>query len=69
MTFNQRKQLVLAAWVATIAIIGVVFAVDKPGLWILFSVLALAPSAIANWFWNAPPRTVSQLIAAARSRS
>lgn len=69
MTFDQRKQLVLAAWVVTIAIIGLVFAVDKPDLWILIAVLALAPSAIANWLWNAPPATVSQLIAAARSRS
>lgn len=69
MTFDQRKQLVLAAWVATIAIIGVVFAVERPGLWILIAVLAFAPTAIANWFWNAPPATVSQLIAAERSRS
>ena len=69
MTFDQRKQLILAAWVATIAIIGVVFAVDKPDLWILIALLALAPSAIANWLWNAPPATVSQLVAAARSRS
>lgn len=68
MTFDQRKQLVLAAWVATIAIIGVIFAIDKPGLWILIAGLALAPSVIANWLWNAPPPTVSQLIAAARSR-
>ena len=69
MTFDQRKRLVLAAWVATIAIVGLVFAVDKPDLWSLIAVLALAPSAIANWLWKAPPATVSQLIAAARSRS
>ena len=69
MTFDQRKQLVLAAWVATIAIVGVVFAVDKPGLWIPVAVLALAPTVIANWLWDAPPATVTQLIAAARSRS
>jgi hypothetical protein len=69
MTFDQRKQLVLAAWVATVAIIGFVFAVDKPELWILFAVLAVVPSAIANSLWKAPPATVSQLIAAARSRS
>ena len=69
MTFDQRKQLVLAAWVATIAIIGLVVAIDKPDLWILIAVLALAPTAIANWFWNAPPPTVAQLIATARSRS
>jgi len=69
MTFDQRKQLVLAAWAAAIAIIGVVLAVDKPNLWILIAGLALAPPGIANWLWNAPPPTVSQLIATARSRS
>ena len=69
MTFDQRKQLVLAAWVAMVAIIGVLFAVDKPDLWLLVAVLALAPSGIANWLWNAPSPTVSQLIAASRSRS
>jgi hypothetical protein len=69
MTFDQRKQLILAAWVATITIIGVVFAVDKPELWIVIAGFALAPTVIANWFWNAPPPTLSQLISAARSRS
>ncbi|HEX8027921.1 MAG TPA: hypothetical protein VF491_05640 [Vicinamibacterales bacterium] len=69
MTFAQRKQLVLAAWVATIAIIGVSFAIDKPNLWILVAGLALGPSGIAHWLWKAPEATVSQLIASGRSRS
>ena len=69
MTFAERKQLVLTAWVATVAIIGVVLTIDKPDLWILVAGLALVPSGIANWWWNAPEATLSQLIAAARSRS
>jgi hypothetical protein len=69
MTFAQRKHLVLAAWVATVAIAGVILAIDKPDLWILFAAIALVPAAIGNWLWNAPEATLSQLIAAARSRS
>lgn len=69
MTFDQRKQLILATWVATIAIAGVVLAIDKPDLWVLIAAFTFAPPAIANWLWNAPPATVSQLIATARSRS
>ena len=68
MTFAQRKHLVLTVWVATVAIVGVVLAIDKPDLWILVAGLAIVPSAIANWFWNAPEPTLTQLIAAARSR-
>ena len=68
MSFAQRKNLVLASWVAIIAIVGVIFAIDKPELWILIAGLALVPAAIANWLWNAPDATLSQLIAAARSR-
>jgi hypothetical protein len=69
MTFAQRKLIVLALWVTTVAVIGVIFAIDKPGLWILIAALALVPAAIGNWFWNAPEATLSQIIAAARSRS
>jgi hypothetical protein len=68
MSFAQRKHLVLASWVAIVGIVGVIFAIDKPELWILVAGLALVPAAIANWFWNAPEATLSQLIAAARSR-
>jgi hypothetical protein len=69
MTFAQRKHLLLAAWVATIAVVGVILAIDRPELWILVAALALVPAAIGNWFWKAPEATLSQLIAAARSRS
>jgi hypothetical protein len=68
MSFAQRKHLVLASWVAIVAIVGVIFTIDKPELWILAAGLALVPAAIANWLWNAPEATLSQLIAAARSR-
>ena len=69
MTFGQRKQLVLTAWVATVAISGVVLTIDRPNLWILIAGLALVPSAIVSWWWNAPEPTLSQLGAVARSRS
>jgi hypothetical protein len=69
MTFAQLKHLILAAWVASIAIVGVLLVVDRPGLWILFAGLALVPAAIGTWFWNAPVASLSQRIAAARSRS
>ncbi|HEX7281950.1 MAG TPA: hypothetical protein VF239_07840 [Vicinamibacterales bacterium] len=69
MTFAQRKQLILSGWVATVAVVGVVLAIDKPELWIPIAGIALAPAAIASWLWNAPEATLSQLIAAARSRS
>lgn len=69
MTFAQRKHLVLAAWVATVAIAGVIFTIDKPDLWLLVAALAIVPAIVANWLWNAPEATLTQLIAAARSRS
>ena len=69
MTFAQRKELVLTAWVATVAVVGVIFAIDKPDLWILVAGLALLPAAVGNWLWKAPEATLSQLIAAARIRS
>lgn len=69
MTFEHRKQLVLTSWIAAVIVIGVVVAIDKPDLWMLIAGLALAPAAIASWFWNAPEATLSQLIAAARSRN
>lgn len=68
MTFAERKLLVLAAWVATVAIVGLFLTIDKPDLWMLVAALALVPAAIGNWLWNAPEATLSQLIAAARSR-
>jgi hypothetical protein len=69
MTFAQQKRLVLAVWVAAIAVVGVILAIDKPELWILIGALALVPAAIGNWLWDAPQPTLSQLIAKARSRS
>lgn len=68
MTFAQRKLLVLAAWVATVAIVGMILTVEHPDMWMLVACLALVPAAIGNWFWNAPEATLSQLIARARSR-
>ena len=68
MTFAERKLLVLAVWVATVAIVGLFLTIDKPDLWMLVAALALVPAAIGNWLWNAPEATLSQLIAAARSR-
>ena len=53
---------------ATVGIAGVVLAVDKPDLWFLVIAIALVPAAIANWLWNRPEATLSQLIAQARSR-
>jgi hypothetical protein len=69
MTFTQRKQFVLAAWVATVAIVGLIVTIDKPDLWMLVAIVALTPAAIGSWLWNAPEATLSQLIARARSRS
>ena len=69
MSFAQRKQLILTAWTASIVIAGVILAIDKPSLWLPAAAVALVPPAIANWFWNAPEPTLSQLIAVARSRS
>lgn len=69
MTFAQLKFLVLASWVATVAIVGIIVAVDKPDLWMLVACFALIPAAIGNWLWSAPEATLSQLIARARSRS
>lgn len=69
MSFAQRKSLVLAAWVATVAIVGVMVAIDKPDFWMLFACLALVPAAIGNWLWNPPEATLAQIIATARSRS
>ena len=69
MTFPERKLFVLAAWVATVAIVGLMLTIDKPDLWMWVATLALVPAAIGNWLWNAPEATLTQLIAAARSRS
>jgi len=70
MTFTERKLLILAAWVATVAIVGLILTINKPELWMLVATLALVPAAVGNWFWNAPELTLSEIIAAGRrSRS
>jgi hypothetical protein len=69
MTFAERKLVVLAAWVATVAIAGLIMTIDKPDLWMLVATLAVGPAAIGNWLWNAPEPTLAQLVAATRSRS
>jgi hypothetical protein len=69
MSFAQRKQLLLTAWTASVMIAGVILTIDKPNLWLPVLSLALIPTAIASWLWNAPEPTLSQLIAVARSRS
>lgn len=69
MSFAQRKQLVLTAWVATVIIVGIVFAIERPHLWMLVATLAIAPAAIGSWLWNAPEATLAQIIATERSRS
>jgi hypothetical protein len=68
MTFDQRKVLVLAAWVTTLATVGLIFAIDNPDLWLLIACLALIPATVANWLWQAPEATLTQLIAKARLR-
>ncbi len=67
MTFAQRKLLVLAAWIAAVATIGIILTIDKPDLWMSVAGLALIPAAMGNWFWDAPEVRLSQLIAKARS--
>ena len=69
MTFAQRKLLVLAAWVATVAIVGMILTIDRPDRWMLVASLALIPAVIGNWFWDAPEATLSQLISRGRSQS
>ena len=59
----------LAAWVASVATVGMILTIDKAHLWMLVACFALIPAAIASWFWNAPGATLSQLIARGRSRS
>jgi hypothetical protein len=69
MTFAQRKLLVFAAWAGTVITVGVVLAIDQPGLWVLVASLAIIPVVVGNRLWDAPEATLSQLIAKARSRS
>ena len=69
MTFTERKLLILSAWVATVAIVGLILTIDRPYLWMMVSTVALAPAAIGNWLWNAPEATLSEVIVDARARS
>ena len=69
MTFEQRKLLVLTAWVASVATAGLILTVDRPNLWLVVGVIATIPAAIGNWLWDAPDPTLSELIAKTRSRT
>jgi len=69
MTFEQRKLLVLTAWVASVATAGLILTIEKPSLWLVVGVVATIPAAIGNWLWDAPDPTLSELIARSRSRS
>ena len=69
MTFPQRKLLILAAWVATVMTVGLILTIERPNLWLLVASLAMIPAAVANWFWDQPDPTLSELIARARTRS
>jgi hypothetical protein len=69
MTFEQRKLLVLTAWVATVATVGLIITIDKPNLWLVVGVIATIPAAIGNWMWDAPDPTLSEIIARSRTRT
>ena len=60
MTFAQRKLFVLAAWVATVMTVGLIFAIDKPGLWVFVASLAIIPVVFGTWLWEAPEPVVAK---------
>ena len=62
MTFEQRKFLVLSAWVAGVIAIGIILTIDKPDLWLLVATTAMLPAAIASWLWKESAVTLSQLV-------
>jgi hypothetical protein len=68
MTFAQRKLFVLASWAAGVAIVGLIFAIEKPDLWLLIVILAIIPVVIANRLWDVPEPTLAELIAKGRAR-
>jgi hypothetical protein len=68
MTFAQRKLFVLASWAAAVAIVGLIFAIDKPDLWLVIASLAIVPVVIANHLWDVPEPTLAELIAKGRAR-
>lgn len=63
MTFEQRKFLVLAAWTAIVATIGIIVTIQNPSLWLLVACLAVVPAFIGNWLWSPPELTLSEIIA------
>ena len=69
MTFPQRKLLVLSAWVATIATVGLMVTIDTPDRWLLVAAIAMIPAGIANWLWDQPEPTLSELIARSRAKA
>lgn len=69
MTFAERKILLLAAWVATVATAGIILAIRRPDLWMFVACVALVPAAIANWLWDAPDATLVPVTVVARERS
>ena len=58
MTFAQWKFLVLAAWAAVVAASGLIFATDKPDLWLLIACLAIVPVLIGHRLWAPPEATL-----------
>ena len=63
MSFEQRKLMILAAWIATVATIGIVATIEDPSMWVFVGSAAVIPAAIANWLWHAPEVTMAELIA------
>lgn len=68
MTFLQRKILVLTAWAVSVVAFGLIFAIDKPNVWVLVSSLIIIPVMIGNRLWVEPEPTLAQLIAKGRAR-
>jgi len=62
MTFEQRKSLILAAWVAVVATAGFLITIDRPSLWLFVASAALIPPTVATWLWNAPQAALAPVI-------
>jgi hypothetical protein len=62
MSFEQRKLIILALWVASVFTVGIILTVDTPSLWIFVASLAIAPAALGSWLWHAPEVSMAQII-------